>query len=466
MRFLTLSLIFATSIFAKEQLLEIYTDKSFLTQKYEVGSGEFEAILPGFVTLEMLNLKTPCQIESSNLGKEEALRDSFYERLQEAKKEYEEAKDSLEAQMAKERLLERISLDGKSIKEIEKETDEFSAIMEKIVKEKRELQKELKEKEEVLKELNDGKEVSIKNLKLTLSCDFPSILEIKYPLEGLKTDRKSTFLADKEEGTMEIVQNIFITQNLGQDLKRVTLWLFDFSYTQRVSAPVFYPHYLDVPAPILARSVAMDSSANLMQKSAPTVEIGQSKKFWEVSNLSIPSGKTTQIKIDSSRVFADFELFIDGYADSFTYLKSTFKPDNFIGASLAQMILKGVLIGEQYIPRIDSNKESELFFGRFELIDVKKKLKMDFTTANSESKTQMSQMSWEYTITNNDTKAHNITLSERLPVSKSGDIKVQRLADIPTSSSAKGEERYSFKLNPNESKVINFGYSVTKPLSK
>ena len=88
---------------------------------------------------------------------------------------------------------------------------------------------------------------------------------------------------------------------------------------------------------------------------------------------------------------------------------------------------------------------------------------MDFSTANSESKTQMNQMSWEYTITNNDTKTHNITLSERLPVSKSADIKVQRLADIPTSSSAKGEERYSFKLNPNESKVINFGYSVTKP---
>ncbi len=51
------SLFLALPLFAAEQLLEVYSDKAFLTQRFEVGSGLFKADLPQFVTLEALHVK-------------------------------------------------------------------------------------------------------------------------------------------------------------------------------------------------------------------------------------------------------------------------------------------------------------------------------------------------------------------------------------------------------------------------
>ena len=50
MRLLILTGLSAVTLMAQNALLEIYTNKAFLAQRFEVGSGTFTTTVPAFVT--------------------------------------------------------------------------------------------------------------------------------------------------------------------------------------------------------------------------------------------------------------------------------------------------------------------------------------------------------------------------------------------------------------------------------
>ncbi|NLC28120.1 MAG: DUF4139 domain-containing protein [Campylobacteraceae bacterium] len=469
MRYIIVFIAISLPLLAQQRLLEIYTDRSYLTERFDVGSGPFETNVPEFVTLESLQIKSPCAIKEKSLGKPIILQNYLQARIEEAEAALKETKLALSALEAKERLLERTTINANSMQNIANEADSFSFYMKQILNDKEILKKEVENAQKIFDELKDSGNNSVRTLNLSLACGAPSLLELHYPLKNLIFNRNATLAGDKESGVLKIDQSLFIKHQLGVNLENLTLNLYGFAYSDRLAPPTFNPWYIDAPEPILMRSVmlkAADMTNESLQQAPSSTQKGEGKHFWEVSGLNLPNNESIQIPLNSQQVFSNFAIFIDGYAESFAYTQVRFTPEAFVEAASAELILGGMLLGKQNIHRLNAKKESILFFGKNEHIDVEKILRKDFTTQQASSNTQTSQILWEYTITNRDTKPHKLTLSERLPISKDGEIFVELLGDKPDSSDAKGEQRYLLTLQEGETKIINFGYSITKPLPK
>ena len=69
MRIIPLLVGLGVSLSANEQLLEIYTNKAFLKQRLEVGSGEVSIKVPVMANMESLFLKS-ARSEERRVGKE------------------------------------------------------------------------------------------------------------------------------------------------------------------------------------------------------------------------------------------------------------------------------------------------------------------------------------------------------------------------------------------------------------
>jgi hypothetical protein len=454
-------------LLANEQLLEVYTDKAFLTQKFEVGSGKFEVNLPEFITLDALHVKSACEINHKSLGALIQAQSPHLTKLNDAQKKLEEAKKRLYIQEAKERLLERMSLKSIDMDSAIKETEEFGKVLEELLDKKAQLAKDVEvAKEEYEALMTDSMTQRVKPLTLSLECNGPSVLELRYPVKSLDISRKNRFEGDLVDGSLKIDQNLFITHKLGVTLNNVTLHLYGQKYHERLSPPKFYPQYIN-DAPLQAKRSMVALSAPMgesMQKVDSIVQTSQSKQFWEISGLNLPSNETVQISLDRQEVFVDFDTFIDGYSQGIAYVRGKFKAQKPIYKATSEFVLGGVLVGSSTNESFSENKESEIFFGKNDFISVDKNLIEDFTTSNPAQKTQTTQVMYEYALLNKDAKTHKITLKERVPVSKSGNIHVNILGDKPFKTTALGEVIYQVEIKPGEEKKIKFGYIVTKPL--
>lgn len=460
------SLFLALPLFAAEQLLEVYSDKAFLTQRFEVGSGLFKADLPQFVTLEALHVKSSCGVNDKRLGAPMQAHSPHLEEQNEAKKALDEAKRALQIQEAKERLLERINIEG-DFEKIDKYTEKFEIMLDELLREKAKLKKafeEAKQKHDALQ--TSAMTQKVKPLELTLACDGPSLLELRYPAESLEAKRQNRFEGDIENGTLEVEQNLFLTHRLGVDLVDVTLHLYGYSYHERLAPPAFYPWYINAPFSQQKRAmVSMAAPMNESMQAADSIQSNnQSKQFWEISGLTLPSNETIQVPLDNQRLFAKFDVFVDGYAQGVAYIRGQFTPQKSIDKAVGEFILGGALVGEGWHESFKKEDKSEVYFGKNEHIGIEKNVREDFTTSNPSQKTQTTQLMYEYTLVNRGEITYKINLSERVPVSKNGDVHVKLLGDNPSSSLPTGEVVYEVSLEAGEQKNILFGYSTTKPL--
>lgn len=350
-----------------------------------------------------------------------------------------------------------------------KETEEFGKILEGLLDKKAQLAKDVElAKKEYEALMTDSMTQRVKPLTLFLDCNGPNLLELRYPVESLEVKRKNRFEGDLLEGNINIEQNLFITHKLGVDLEGVTLHLYGSSYNERLSPPNFYPWYISKSPIQVKRSMAVMSASvdESMQIANSVVQNSQSKQFWEVSGLTLPSNKTIQVPLDKQEVFADFDTFVDGYSQGVAYVRGQFRAQKPIYKAASEFILGGALVGSATNESFMADQESEIFFGKNDHISVDKNLIEDFTTSNPTQNTQTTQVMYEYTFLNKDANGHKITLKERLPISKEGSIHVNILGDKPTKTTALGEALYQIEIEPNEEKIIKFGYTITKPLEK
>lgn len=462
------AMLLAVPLLAGQQLLEVYADKAFLTQRFEVGSGKFETNLPEFVTLNALHVKSSCQVNQKNLGAPVLAQSPYLSRLEEAKKAYEEANRALHVQDAKERLLERVSLNESSVDGMGEEAQKFGKIVEELLRERVELERIVKEKKEHYEALQtDPMAQKIKPLEMILSCDGPSLLELRYPIKSLEVQRKNRFEGDMDEGNMRVEQNIFLTHKLGTSLEGVTLHLYGHAYNKRLNPPAFNPWYIYEPFPEPKRMMSMSAPMNeSMQVTDAQVGNTQSKQFWEISGLNLPSNETVQVPLDRQSVFVDFDTFVDGYSQGMAYIRGKFTPQKPINGAQSEFILGGALVGGGWHESFEEKKESFVYFGKNDYVGVEKTLRDDYTTTDASKNTQTTQVIYEYIFTNRDHIAHEIVLSERLPISKKGDVSVKALGDEPDSTTAQGEVFYKLQVKPGEKSSVRFGYSITKPLPK
>lgn len=156
---------------------------------------------------------------------------------------------------------------------------------------------------------------------------------------------------------------------------------------------------------------------------------------------------------------------IDGFSSSQAFYKVDFKSDKLLSTQGSKLFLDGVYIGRANFDEIKKDKESSIYFSTNRLIDVKKELLKDMKEEPFFSINKLkTEKIYSYEITNNSSEKFNITLVERVPVSKHEDIKIELIGKSKYSVlENNGKIYYDFKLEPNETKTIEFGYSIEKP---
>lgn len=465
MRFFALSLLASTCLLAQDTLLEIYTNNAFLTKRYSVGSGLFEATVPAFITNETLHVRTACEVKERTLGAPMSANTPLQERIATARGQVQSLAQEYAALEAKERLLERVSFTNASFGELQTNTQGFTTLFAQTLEAKEDKHKALQEAQKALdallsKQLTD----EVKPLKLLLTCNAPSTLELRFEVPNLEAKRLNTFTGESEEGRLAITQSLFLLHALGEDLVHTTLRLYSFGYNQNLAPIPFYPHYVGLPQPMMRTMLAAAPESSMDAKAQP--QTLETKEIWEASGITLPSGERTQVVLNRQQLFGEYSVEIDGYGTAFAYVKGSFTPNTTVEAGTAQFVLDGMLLGERGTPKFLQGEAAQVYFGQHELVGVEKQLVRNFTTESGFGSTKTTQTLWKYTLTNRSLKLQNVTLLERLPLSSHEKVSIKRLGSTPTSIEEEGKVRWSLTLEPAEQRTVEFGYEQSEPIEK
>jgi hypothetical protein len=466
MRLLILASLTTASLMAQTTLLEIYTNKAFLTQRFEVGSGAFATTVPAFVTNDTLFIASPCTINDRAIKEPKEADTPLQARIAQARKELNTLTQQYTALEAKERLFERVSFSDQSLDALKTTADGLMELVLETLEAKRTLKTRIETATTHLEALEAKQETGlIKPVELSLTCNAPSTLELRYEVPHLEAKRLTTFTGESDEEHVNIEQAVEITHALGEELENIALRLYSFGFNQNLAPSPFQPLKLTPMPPM--RTMALRSSLPASTQEANAAEVAlESKEIWEAYGIDLPSGERTQVVFDKQRVFADFEVEVDGYGSVFAYMKSTFTPQATVEAGQTHFILNGLLLGERYTPQYLRDEEAHIYFGKHDLIGVEKKITKDYTTESAFGGKQATEKAWKYTLTNRSSTPQEVTLLERLPISSHEDITIKRSGDGPTQVSDEGKVSWNVTLSPQEKTTILFGYTLTRPIEK
>ena len=184
---------------------------------------------------------------------------------------------------------------------------------------------------------------------------------------------------------------------------------------------------------------------------------------WRIDNVSLKAGEEKSFSYDKQSLDAKFDLVIDGYGGANAYVRAKFKPERSVESSDAEFKIGDVNIGKRYVGYA-AGEEAEEFFGKNELVAVKKENNGEFTKESFfGSKNKISQ-GYKFIVKNGSKLAWDVVLQERAPVSAHESVSVNMKNDPKESELDKeGKVTWKFALKPNESKEINFAYELTRP---
>lgn len=318
-------------------------------------------------------------------------------------------------------------------------------------------------------------------LNYNTTCLSDSKIYVNYPVYNISKSNFYEINANSNKDNIEIKNSAFITQSSGYDFSNIDINLYTYNYSNQINPRYFTPKYLDVYSPPVAYmqedSMMMEISASKsaksvsrLKKSEPKYRYKESstKSFFNASGIDLRSGVKTPVLFANDSYTTSSKIEIDGYAASKPFYKVEFKSNKLYSTLNTKLYLDSVYIGQSYQKEIKKDKKSAIYFSEDRFIDVKKELITDMKEKPffSISKLKTEKL-WKYTITNNHKSKKTITLVERLPISKHEDIKVKLISKTKyTSKDDNGKISYDFEINPNEKKVIEFGYTVEKPYKK
>nr|WP_249291683.1 DUF4139 domain-containing protein [Campylobacter curvus] len=308
-------------------------------------------------------------------------------------------------------------------------------------------------------------------LDLSFECG-PKFVKVSYPVNvDLRLQNK--ILADTASKKINIIQGLVVKNPLSQDLNNLTIALYPFAYSSNLSPSHFYPWYEGKDEPMLEMAAApmaneaYDMASAKFSRSAKEVQ-GQNfqstlSNSWRIKNVNLKSNEEGSFVYDKQNLDAKFDIFIDGYGASNAYVRAKFTPLKSVEYADTTIKIDGINIAKTQGIKVVPNEENSIFFGKNDLISVKKEKINDFTKesffGNNSSKTE----AYKYTVKNGSNLAWNVTLQERLPISTHEDIKVST-KNTPKENGIDREGRvnWDFELKANESKDIEFSYELTK----
>ncbi len=190
--------------------------------------------------------------------------------------------------------------------------------------------------------------------------------------------------------------------------------------------------------------------------------------------VTVPAtGEAKRVQIDGTEL--DPTLVVRAVpkreAKAFLYAKAALAKGSPILPGTVSLFRDGTFVGTGRLPLLPPGEEHELGFGADDAVRVKHALveeKRGETGIISSSKTDV--RSWRISIKNLHERQIPVTVLDQIPVSQNQDIKVELTGKTPPSKRDVDDKRgvlaWDMKLEPDEEKVIEFGYRASWPSAK
>lgn len=459
------------------QSLDMFANKTFVNQKIDLSKKSVDLLTN--VNFEEVKFKLPkaCMLNSSGLEHIPFENDKLSKQIENIKEKISKVNNEIKALKSNIAYLERTSISNLSNVKSLIETSKFlkkeiQGNSNKIYS----LEKQNKKNHEALRELNKKRaNARYSKLNYSISCKNDSSAIISYPIYNIRKNSFYDINLDTSKNELNIKNSAFITQASGVDFKNININFYTYNFTSRLTPSIFKPEYMDLNRYAESQNVMYDTPQQearimpmMLKKSAPSFSYkeGSTRAFYQASNITLLSGEKTDVTFSNDNYKAKSKVEIDGYASAQGFFKVDFKSKKLYAPMYSKLNIDGIYVGQTTTKEIKKGKESSMYFSTNRFINIKKELVKDMKEEPFFSVNKLkTQKLWTYKISNKSNKKQTISLVERVPVSKHEDIKIKLIGKTKHSLLNKnGKIIFEFNLSPNETREVEFGYEVEKPL--
>lgn len=302
---------------------------------------------------------------------------------------------------------------------------------------------------------------------------------------------------DNKPAKLELVQRALVFQRSGEAWDDVALKLSTATITGQTSAPVLEPVAIGPrPEPELAQlqsetsgEAAFNDATRAVRKSvagglaAPAPMVVRQREV-EVVNAgfhavysiagqsTVPNdGSLKSVRIGSKSVTPELRIDTAPQVDATGYLTGVFKigGDTPLLGGEVSLFRDGVFAGKSRMAQITPGEETELGFGRDDLVRVTHR-EVENKAGSSGIITEQNTLKRLYvsTVENLHTFPVKVHMSERMPYSTHEEIKVDMLNETTKPTTVDPENKrgiliWDLPLDPMGKSEVTFGYSVVHP---
>jgi uncharacterized protein (TIGR02231 family) len=190
--------------------------------------------------------------------------------------------------------------------------------------------------------------------------------------------------------------------------------------------------------------------------------------------VSVPAtGEAKRVQIDDNKVEPALVVRTVPKREekAFLYAKAALAKGTPVLPGAVSLYRDNTFVGTGRLPMLPPGEEHELGFGADDSIRVKHVLveeKRGETGLISSAKTD--SRSWRISVKNLHQRQIPVTVLDQIPVSQNQDIKVELTGKTPPTKREVDDKRgvmaWEYKLEPDEEKVIEFGYRASWPSAK
>ena len=218
-----------------------------------------------------------------------------------------------------------------------------------------------------------------------------------------------------------------------------------------------------------------DFRARQEEAMAATADVaaGRSSVVFKIARpASIPNDRRQhRTTVAVERFPAEFSYLAVPKRSPFAYLVARAKPQGELPllAGPVEVFREGDYVGRSRIASVAPGEPFDLHLGVDEGIKVhREEVLRERGEGGVFSRTQRTRFAYEIAVENFKRTAETVTVVDQLPVVQDQDIEVGgiRLSEEPTERTDRGLLKWTFRLNPQEKKVIRVEFSVAHPADK
>lgn len=325
------------------------------------------------------------------------------------------------------------------------------------------------------------------------SSQGPADLELSYVVSGANWYPVYDLRAANTRAPIQLNYKAAVTQSTGEDWKNVMLTLSTANPGQGGKKPEITPWYLRFyqPQPLNSnkRKRALEEMSKITMEAPareyapePMSNAETTSNYFETVQtsvntefaLSIPhtilsSNKAETIDVRKDDLAASYRYFtapkLDG--DAFLVAQSREWEQLSLLPGEANIFFEGTFVAKTFIDPNHLGDTLTTSLGRDKRIVVKREKMKEYSRRQFMGGNKRDQFAWEISIRNTKTEPIDITVEDQIPLSQDSQIEVM-VEDTNGAGYNKttGKLVWELSLKPNETRKVNFKYTVKYPKDK